>query len=105
MTHKFTSKQHWTGHTQHSELSHGATALLHLADINAVVVGGDIVDGETAQGSLLLHVIFVTLFQPRLLHEPASLRGVERQLARQHGRLLLLYLHVLQLPPERHLGF
>lgn len=95
---------HWTRHTQHSELSHSATALLHLADINAVIVGGDIVDGEAAQGSLLFHVVFATLLQPRLLHKPASLRGVSGQLTHQHGRHLLLYLHVLQLPPERHLG-
>lgn len=42
-------------------------------------------DGEPAQGALLLHVILGTLLQARLLHKPVGLGGHERHLTQEHG--------------------
>lgn len=89
--------------TQHGELGHSATALVHFADVDGVVIGGDIPDGEAAQGPLLLYAILGVLLQARLLHEPVGLRGRGGHLTHQGGRVLLLHFHILQLPPERDL--
>lgn len=72
-------------HTPDSELGHSATAFFHLAYIDAVVVGGDIVYGESAQGALLLHVILGTLLQSRFFHKPVGLGGNDRHFTHKHG--------------------
>lgn len=71
--------------TQDCELSHSATALFHLAYINSIVVGGNVVYGEATEGAVLLHAIFSILLQSRFLHEPVGISGTKRHLTHECG--------------------
>lgn len=89
--------------TQHCKFGHGATAFLHLTDIDGIIVGGDIVNSEAAQGTLHIHAVLGAFLQTGLLHKPASLCVRHWYLTLQSCRFLFLHLNILQLPLEWNL--
>lgn len=83
--------------TSDGDLGNAAPLVLHLAEVDAVVVGAGIADRQAPQHASLLHHVLVAGLQLPVLQVPGSGDGLQRHLALQHSILPLRHLHVCQL--------
>ncbi len=83
--------------TQHCKFGHSAAAFLHLTDVHSIIIGGDIVNSEAAQGPFHIHAVLGIVLQTGLLHKPAGLCVRHWHLTLQSCGFLFLHLNILQL--------
>lgn len=88
--------------TLDGQFCNGPAPFFHLADIDSIVVRGDVLNGEPAVRSLFFDVVLLALLEFGLLLEPGGLRAWNRHLALERGRLFLLNFNILQLCLERN---
>lgn len=86
--------------TSDRDLGDAAPFVLHLAEVDAIVIDAGIADGQAPHHPLLLHHILVTGLQLPVLQVPGGGDGLQWHLALQHCILPLCYLHVCQLHLE-----
>lgn len=86
--------------TSDGDLGNAAPLVLHLAEVDAIVIGAGVADGQAPHHALLLHHILVAGLQLPVLQVPGGGDGLQRHLAFQHSVLPLRHLHVCQLHLE-----
>lgn len=87
------------------QLCDGPAALLHLTDVNSIIIRGDILDSEPAVGALLLDVVLLALLELGLLLEPSCLCPRNGHFTLEGGRFLLPHFKILQFCLEGYGGF
>lgn len=88
--------------TSDGDLCDAAPLVLHLAEVDAVVVGAGVADGQAPHHAVVLHHVLVAGLQLPVLQEPGGGDGLQRHVALQHRVLPLRHLHILQLHLEPH---
>ena len=86
--------------TSDRDLCDAAPLVLHLAEVDAVIIGAGIADGQAPHHTSLLHHVLVAGLQLPVLQVPGGGDGLQRHLALQHGVLPLRHLHIRQLHLE-----